>query len=71
MTTLAARLVEMSRDGKVEEAKAELFAPDIISIEPREGILAKETRDMDAIKKKAELFISHVEHFLIPLFLIR
>ena len=65
MTTkeIATRLVDMCRNGKVEEAKAELFAPDIISIEPREGILAKETRGMDAIKKKAELFISHLEHF--------
>lgn len=65
MTTkeIAIRLVEMCRDGKVEEAKEELFAEDTISIEPAEGLLAKETKGMDAIIKKAELFISHVENF--------
>lgn len=65
MTTkeIADRLVEMCRNGKVEEAKEELFAEDIISIEPREGLLPKETKGMDAIKKKAELFISMVENF--------
>jgi hypothetical protein len=65
MTTLeiANRLVELCRDGKVEEAKEELFAPDVISIEPREGLLPKETKGMEAIRKKAELFVSHVEDF--------
>ena len=65
MTTkeIALQLVEMCRDGKVEEAKEELFAEDIISIEPAEGLLAKETRGMDAVRKKAELFASHVENF--------
>ena len=60
MTTkeIATRLVHICRKGKIEEAKEELFAPDIISIEPREGMLPKETKGMDAIKKKAELFIS-------------
>jgi|SRR5579871_41083 len=65
MTTheIAIRLVEMCRNGKVEEAKEELFAEDIISIEPREGLLPKEIKGMDAIRKKAELFVSHVEDF--------
>lgn len=65
MTTkeIATRLVEMCRNGQVEEAKAELFAEDVISIEPREGLLAKKTKGMEAIKKKAELFISHVDNF--------
>ena len=65
MTTkeIAAVLVNMCRQGKVEEAKEVLFAPDIISIEPREGILPKEAKGMDAIRKKAGLFISQVEHF--------
>ena len=65
MTTqeVAVLLVDMCRKGKVEEAKEELFAPGIISIEPVEGILPKETKGMDAIKKKAELFISMVENF--------
>jgi hypothetical protein len=65
MTTqeIAHRLVEMCRNGKTEEAKEELFAPGIISIEPREGILPKETKGMDAIRKKAELFVSMLDHF--------
>lgn len=65
MTTkeIAAALVDMCRDGKVEEAKEELFAPDIISIEPHEGLLPKETKGMEAIRKKAELFISMVDNF--------
>ncbi len=60
---VAAVLVDMCRKGQVEEAKEKLFAEDIISIEPGEGILPKETKGMDAIKKKAELFISMVENF--------
>ncbi len=65
MTTkeIASRLADMCRHGKVEEAKEELFAQNIISIEPMEGLLPKEVKGMDAIKKKAELFMSHVENF--------
>ena len=65
MTTkeLAIRLVDLCRNGKIEEAKEELFAQDIVSLEPREGILPKETKGMEAIRKKAELFISMVENF--------
>ena len=65
MTTkeIAATLVDMCRSGKVEEAKEVLFAPHIISIEPHEGLLPKETKGMEAIKKKAELFISMVDNF--------
>ena len=65
MTTkeVADKLVKMCRDGKVEEAKQELFAEDIISTEPIEGILPKETKGIKAIEKKAELFISMVAQF--------
>jgi hypothetical protein len=65
MTTkeIANRLVALCREGKIEEAKEELFAPDIISIEPGEGLLPAETKGMDAIREKAKLFISHVEDF--------
>jgi hypothetical protein len=62
-TEIATRLVDMCRNGKIEEAKEELFAEDIVSIEPKEGLLPKETKGMDAIKKKAQLFISMVENF--------
>lgn len=65
MTTqeIANRLVAMCRNGQTEEAKEELFAPDIISIEPVEGLLAKETRGMEGIRKKAQLFVSMVDDF--------
>ena len=65
MTTqeIANWLVDMCRNGKTEEAKEKLFAPDVISTEPREGILPKEIKGMDAIRKKAELVISMVEDF--------
>ncbi|MEP7372066.1 MAG: nuclear transport factor 2 family protein [Chitinophagaceae bacterium] len=65
MTTqeIADRLVTLCRNGKTEEAKGELFAPDIVSIEPGEGILPKEIKGMGAIRKKAALFISMVEGF--------
>lgn len=62
-TEIAERLVDLCRSGKIEEAKEELFDPKIISIEPREGLLPKEAKGMDAIKKKAELFVSMVENF--------
>ncbi len=43
MTTkeIASRLVEICRSGKVEEAKEELFAEDIISIEPYKACCPK------------------------------
>jgi len=65
MTTaeIAYCLVSMCRDGKIEEAKEELFAANIKSIEPREGLLPKEIQGMKAIRDKAQLFISHVENF--------
>ncbi len=65
MTTkeVANALVDMCRAGEVEQAKEKLFANDIISIEPAEGILPKEAKGMDAIRKKAVLFISMVENF--------
>jgi hypothetical protein len=65
MTTkeVADKLVQMCRNGKIEEAKLELFTEDTVSIEPVEGLLPKETKGLKAIQKKAELFISMVEEF--------
>ena len=65
MTTkeVADQLVKMCRDGKVEEAKQELFTEDTLSVEPADGILPKETKGIKAIQKKAELFISMVKQF--------
>lgn len=58
---IADQLVSLCREGKVEEAKELLFNGETTSTEPREGFLPKETRGLTAIRKKAELFISHVE----------
>lgn len=60
-TEIAGRLVEMCREGKIEEVKEFLFSDNVISIEPREGLLPKVTKGMDAIRKKAQLFIEAVE----------
>ena len=60
MTTheVANRLVELCRQGKIEEAQQELFADNIVSIEgPRVA------EGMDAIKEKSKLFMSMVEEF--------
>ena len=65
MTTkeVADRLAQLCRDGKIEEAKVELFTADTLSIEPAEGILPKQVKGLKAIQEKAELFISMVEAF--------
>lgn len=66
MTTkeVADKLVKMCREGKVEEAKQELFTEDTVSIEPTdEGFLPKETKGLKAIEKKAEFFVSMVDRF--------
>ena len=60
---VADQLVKLCRDGKVEEARQELFTEDTLSMEPTEGILPKETKGIKAIQKKAELFILMVEQF--------
>ena len=62
-TEIANRLLSMCRTGQVEEAKEELFAENVKSIEPREGLLPKEIQGMKAIRAKAQLFIKHVEEF--------
>ncbi len=65
MTTkqVADELISMCRKGLVEEAKEKFFSDNIKSIEPREGLLPKEVQGMDAIRKKASLFILHVDNF--------
>ena len=60
---IADELIKMCRDGKVEEVKEKFFTEETVSLEPREGILPKETKGLMAIQKKAELFISMVDDF--------
>ncbi len=65
MTTkeVAKRLVEICRQGKIEDAQNELFSNDAVSIEPNESMGPKETKGLDAIKKKGEMFNSMLEEF--------
>ena len=58
MTTkeVANQLVKMCRDGKVEEARQELFTAETLSIEPAEGILPKETKGLKAIRRKLNCY---------------
>lgn len=65
MTTkeVADRLVEICRNGKTEDAQNELFAQDAVSIEPTDAMGPRETKGIDAIKKKGEMFNSMLEEF--------
>ncbi len=65
MTTkeVANRLVEVCRQGKIEDAQNELFAEDAVSTEPNDSMGPKETKGLDAIKKKGEMFNSMMEEF--------
>ena len=63
MTTqeIADRLVDLSRQGKWEEAQKQLFAKDIVSIEPHSTpAFEKETRGLDAILEKGKKWSSMV-----------
>jgi hypothetical protein len=64
MTTkeIAARLHDLSAQGKFEDAQKELFAKDAVSIEPETSPgFEKETRGLDAIIKKGHTFDAMVE----------
>ncbi|MES1159687.1 MAG: SnoaL-like domain-containing protein [Bacteroidota bacterium] len=59
MTTpqIASRLAELCRQGQFETAQKELYADDIISIEPEESpAFAKETKGLPAIFEKGKKF---------------
>ena len=62
MTTqeVANRLVELCREGKNEQAVKELYAPDIISIEP-EGAPNRIVKGIAGIAKKGENFQNMLE----------
>jgi len=64
MTTaeIARRLVELCRDGKWEAAQKELYAEDVVSIEPHATpAFEKETRGLAAIIEKGHKFTAMVE----------
>jgi len=59
---IASRLAELCRKGDFETAQKELFADDVVSIEPyATEDFPKETVGLDAIIKKGEKFQSMVE----------
>lgn len=64
MTTkeVADRLVELCRQGKIEDTHKELFAEDAVSIEANDSMGPRETKGMEAIKKKGEMFNSMLEN---------
>ncbi|KAA2240966.1 nuclear transport factor 2 family protein [Chitinophaga agrisoli] len=64
MTTqqIADRLVELCRKGDFETAQKELYAEDVVSIEPEATPqFEKETKGLQAILEKGEKFQSMVE----------
>ncbi|MGN7723026.1 SnoaL-like domain-containing protein [Chitinophaga sp. 22620] len=64
MTTeqIAQRLVEYCRKGDFEAAQKELFADDVVSVEPYETPdFPKEEKGLDNIIKKGEKFNSMIE----------
>src|SRR5687767_9388125 len=64
MTTqqIAKRLVALCREGKFEEAQKELFAADVVSIEPYATPgFSKETKGLPAVIEKGEKFTAMVE----------
>ena len=63
MTTqeIAARLVDLCRQGNWEDAQKELFAKDVVSIEPYSTpAFGKETRGLDAILEKGKKWAAMV-----------
>ena len=64
MTTaqIATRLVELCRQGEYETAQKELYADDVISIEPHASpAFAKETKGLPAILEKGHKFEAMTE----------
>jgi hypothetical protein len=61
---IANRLVELCREGDWEKAQKELYAKDVISIEPyATPEFEKETKGLDAILEKGDKFSSMVEKY--------
>jgi len=64
MTTkeIADRLVALCRQGKFEDAQKELFAENVVSIEPyAQPGFDKETKGLPAIMEKGRRFMSTIE----------
>lgn len=60
---VANRLVELSRQGKIQDVQKELFADNAVSIEPNESMGPKVVNGLPAIIEKSKMFDSAVEAF--------
>jgi hypothetical protein len=65
MTTqqVANRLIELSRQGKIQEVQKELFADNAVSIEPNDSMGPKVVNGLPGIIEKSKMFESVVEEF--------
>jgi len=65
MTTqqVANRLVELCRQGKIDQAQNELFDNDAVSIESNESMGPMEIKGLAGIKEKSQRFDAMLEHF--------
>jgi ketosteroid isomerase-like protein len=63
MTTseVAHRFADLCRSGRYVEAVTELYAPDVVSIEPDGGMWPEHTRGYDRVLQKAYMFAELVE----------
>ncbi|HRH61569.1 MAG TPA: hypothetical protein PL045_13420, partial [Chitinophagaceae bacterium] len=55
---IAARLIELCRQNKYEEAQTQLYADDAESIEPPHSKGLKSVKGIDAVKEKGKQFQS-------------
>jgi hypothetical protein len=62
-TEVSNKLVELCRQGKIDEVHATLFADDVQSIEANEMMGPKVVTGLDGIKAKAVAFQAGVEEF--------
>jgi hypothetical protein len=65
MTTeeVADRLVEICRTGNIDQALAELFSPNAVSIEANDMMGPKIVTGLEGLKEKSKLFQSMLEEF--------
>jgi len=60
---VANRLVELSRQGKIQDVLKELFAAHAVSIEPNESMGPRMVSGLPSILEKSKMFDSMVETF--------
>jgi hypothetical protein len=65
MTTeeVADRLVELCREGKIDETHEELFSPNAVSIEANEMMGPRIVTGLDGLREKSKLFQSQLEEY--------